>query len=104
MSVINQTYEQRAGSQEVDIMQKTLGLFTRHPASVDETYFEHFVFATTTGARLVGAGAAALIHGVLPFAFETTASRMMKQLHHDLTHRGNNADDEVDKVTSHVNA
>ena len=66
---------------------KGVGLFTDHPASVDETYGEHFVFATSTGLKLLGAGAAAVIHGVLPFMFETTASDMMKKLHSDLSSR-----------------
>ena len=85
-------------------MQRALNLFTKHPSSVDETYGEHFVFATTTGFRLLGAGAAAVIHGVLPFAFETTASRMMKQLHDDLSNRRAVAEKNMTEIPGQVEA
>ena len=55
-------------------------LFTDHPASVDETYGEHFAFASRTGLTLIGAGLAALVHGLLPFLFERTASRTVLRL------------------------
>jgi hypothetical protein len=61
--------------------------FTRHPAAVDETYFQHAGFAARMGLTLVAAGAAALIHGLLPFAFETTASRLIRRLHVRMTRR-----------------
>ena len=83
---------------------KGLGLFTSHPASVDETYGEHFLFATSTGLKLLGAGAAAVIHGFLPFLFETTASGMMKKLHSDLSDRRKLAEGNVTEVASRVEA
>ncbi|MGI9372166.1 MAG: DUF6356 family protein [Hyphomicrobiales bacterium] len=83
---------------------KGVGLFTDHPASVDETYGEHFVFATSTGLKLLGAGAAAVIHGVLPFMFETTASDMMKKLHSDLSSRRKVAEGKVSELSSSVEA
>lgn len=55
-------------------------LFSSHPASVDETYVEHMRFAATFSARLLAAGGAALVHAVFPFLFETTASRMIRDL------------------------
>lgn len=64
-----------------------ISLFTEHPASVDETYGEHFVFASTCGLRMLGAGAAAVVHAVFPFLFVTTASRMMQELADELTSR-----------------
>ena len=56
-------------------------LFTDHPASVDETYFGHMAFAAWFASRLFMAGGAALIHAFLPFLFETTASRIMRELY-----------------------
>ena len=50
--------------------------FTAHPASVGETYFQHFRFAFRFGARMLGGGAAAVVHAFLPFCFTTTASRI----------------------------
>lgn len=56
-------------------------LFTKHPASVDETYFGHMAFAAWFASRLFMAGGAALVHAVLPFMFETTASRIVRELY-----------------------
>ena len=50
--------------------------FTAHPASVGETYFQHFRFAFLFGARMLAGGAAAVVHAVLPFCFTTTGSRI----------------------------
>ena len=63
-------------------------LFLDHPESVGESYFEHMRFAFGFGLTLLGAAMAALIHGLLPFAFETTASRTIKRLHARISNRG----------------
>lgn len=62
-------------------------LFTAHPQSVDETYFEHLVFAGKFSAKLFAAGFCALIHAILPFTFEKTASRMINEMHHRMHNR-----------------
>ncbi len=49
-------------------------LFTDHPHAVNESYGEHMAFAFGFGLRLLGAAFAALIHGLVPALFETTAS------------------------------
>lgn len=59
-------------------------LFLDHPASVGETYSQHFGVASRVGVRMIGGGLAALVHAVLPFAFPTTGSRTIRQLHRDL--------------------
>lgn len=53
---------------------------TCHPASVGESYGEHLAAAWRFGFVLVGAGLACLIHGLLPFAFERTASGAVQRL------------------------
>jgi hypothetical protein len=55
-------------------------LFTRHPASVGETYGEHLAVAAGFGFRLLLAGVACLLHALLPFLFENTASRAITEL------------------------
>ncbi|MFC4724533.1 DUF6356 family protein [Glycocaulis abyssi] len=55
--------------------------FTSHPAEGGETYFQHFKFASAVGVQLLLAGLAALVHGVLPFVFRTTASRLLTGVH-----------------------
>lgn len=56
-------------------------LFTDHPASVNETYFGHMAFAAWFASRLFMAGGAALVHALLPFMFETTASTIVRELY-----------------------
>ena len=54
--------------------------FTEHPASVGESYGEHLGRATCFGLRMVFAGIACLVHGVLPFLFVRTGSRAIAEL------------------------
>ena len=63
-------------------------LFTDHPASVDETYFGHMAFAAWFASRLSLAAGAALVHAFLPFLFETTASRIVRELYERTHNRG----------------
>ena len=61
--------------------------FTEHPASVGETYTEHLANAVCFGARMLLAGIACLVHGVLPFLFVRTGSRAIIELNDRLTAR-----------------
>ena len=54
--------------------------FTAHPHDVGETYGEHAVFAMRYGAKMTLGGIAALAHGLFPFLFRTTASRITDEL------------------------
>lgn len=54
--------------------------FTAHPATVGESYLGHMGFAAWFASRLLLAGGAALVHAFLPFLFETTASRIVREL------------------------
>ena len=63
------------------------GLFTDHPAKVNETYLQHFRFALSFAGWLFLAGAAALVHAVVPALCETTASRILNRLHGRLNNR-----------------
>ena len=54
--------------------------FTAHPASVGETYGQHFRFALAFGARMTLGGLAAAVHAIFPFLFITTASRAIEEL------------------------
>jgi hypothetical protein len=64
-----------------------LELMTRHPDAVGETYGEHLGTAWSISATLMAAGFACLIHGLLPFAFQTTASRTIGRLHNRISQR-----------------
>ena len=54
--------------------------FTEHPASVGESYTEHLFRAMCFGMRMVFAGVACLLHGVLPFLFVRTGSHAIAEL------------------------
>ena len=56
-------------------------LFTEHPASVGETYGEHFVMASGFGLRMILGGCACLVHGIFPFLFVKTGSQQIATLH-----------------------
>lgn len=54
--------------------------FTAHLREVGETYLEHALFACRYGAKMTWGGVAAFIHGVFPFLFEKTGSRITREL------------------------
>ena len=65
-----------------------MSLFTDHPNSIGESYFQHLFFAVGIGAKLIGAGMAAIIHGLFPFWHQTTASRTIRDLFQRTAGRG----------------
>ena len=58
--------------------------FTAHPRDVGESYLEHCAFACRYGAKMTLGGLAALVHGMLPFLFQTTGSRITRELNETL--------------------
>jgi Family of unknown function (DUF6356) len=56
-------------------------LFIDHPASVDETYLQHFVSALKLGTKMAVAGVACMVHGLLPFVFVSLGSDTIRALH-----------------------
>jgi hypothetical protein len=56
-------------------------LFHEHPAQVGESYLEHMVFAFQFSGRLMRAGLAAFVHGLIPACCKTTASSEVLALH-----------------------
>jgi hypothetical protein len=66
--------------------------FTAHPATVGETYWQHLRTASGFSLRLIGAGAACLVHAVFPFLFVKTGSNAIDELHRRMvTHRARRA-------------
>ena len=55
--------------------------FTEHPASVGETYGQHFAAAMRFSGALLGAAVCCAIHAILPFTFEKTGSNCIRDLH-----------------------
>ncbi len=55
--------------------------FTEHPASVNETYFEHMGQAFSFGFPMLVASFACILHGLFPFLFTSTGSQCIARLH-----------------------
>lgn len=56
-------------------------LFSEHPESVGETYFEHMVQAFTFAIKLGLACLVCFVHALLPCLFKKTGSRLIETLH-----------------------
>lgn len=63
-------------------------LFTSHPEAAGETYLQHMAFAGKFSFRLFIAAFAALVHAILPFLFEKTASTIVRELYERTHNRG----------------
>ena len=69
-------------------MRKLSAALTDHPASVGESYGQHMGVAFSFGGRMILAGLACLLHGLLPFLFVKTGSGVISNLYEEMiTHR-----------------
>lgn len=65
-----------------------LRAFTRHPETVGETYFEHLASAWGFASTMMAGAILCLLHGLFPFAFQTSGSRRIRELYERMvTHR-----------------
>lgn len=62
-------------------------LFTQHPATLGESYWQHFGQAAGFGLQMLGIGLACIAHGIFPFLFQHTGSDAITRLHVTLTER-----------------
>ena len=62
-------------------------LFVTHPASVDETYFQHQQVAMSFALPLFGAALAALVHALVPGLCQRTAGNIVRDLNARLEKR-----------------
>lgn len=62
-------------------------IFTQHPHSMNETYWQHLVCAVKFGSKMMIGGVACLIHAIFPFLFEKTGSNFLFQMMHDYVGR-----------------
>jgi len=56
-------------------------LLTDHPASVNESYWQHFASAMGFGARMIWGGLVCLVHAFIPGVCCTKGSEMIDELH-----------------------
>ena len=62
-------------------------LFHDHPRSLGMSWASHGVGAVAIGARMIGAGAACIVHAIVPALFTETAGRTVMGLHDHMTRR-----------------
>ena len=62
-------------------------LFVDHPRSLGMTWAEHGVGAVAIGVTLVGAGAACLIHALVPGWFTQTAGKTVTRIYDHIQQR-----------------
>lgn len=62
-------------------------IFTDHPSSVEESYFEHMAFASRFAFTLVAAAGAALVHAFIPCLFEKTAGNLIRKMYARIENR-----------------
>lgn len=68
-------------------MPKLASLFTEHPRSLGMSWAGHAAGAVNIGLRLIGAGAACLVHAVVPGWFTETAGRTVTGMYHHMIRR-----------------
>jgi len=61
--------------------------FTKHPHSINETYFEHMFNAMKFVLVLVCLAVVGFIHSIFPFVFKKTISNGIEELHQRLKTR-----------------
>ncbi len=65
-----------------------LRAFTQHPRTVGESYFQHLGSSWSYAASMAAGAMACLLHGLFPFAFQSSGSRRIRDLHERMvTHR-----------------
>ncbi len=57
-----------------------IGQTRAHLRAANESYWQHFRFATTFGLLAIAAGIAALLHALIPAVCTSTASRIVRHL------------------------
>jgi hypothetical protein len=74
------------------MLDRARALFTDHPQSVNEDYFEHLRTACGFAFAMLRGGLACLVHAFLPFLCLRTGSDTIRELHERMvTHRVRNA-------------
>lgn len=63
-------------------------IFLAHPATVEESFLQHMMFALRFSGLLFCAAFAALVHAFVPSLFEKTASKIIALLYQRTHNRG----------------
>lgn len=72
---------------EAETAEKKSSFFTRHLDEIGESYAEHLLFTLKIGSLMFVAAIAIIVHGFMPFIFETTGSDMIAHINNLLSER-----------------
>ena len=75
-------------------------VFLDHPASVGESYREHFGVATGFGGAMIVGGVKAVLHGFFPNVFQTAGSDTVRRLHALLVEKRSAKRDAIAEINS----
>ncbi len=70
-------------------------LFTKHPHSLGESYFEHLANAMRFGGYMILGGLACITHAIFPFIFKKTASNFLFKMTHTYIERNSCTNEKV---------
>ena len=62
-------------------------LFVDHPRSLGMSWFRHGAGAARIGGEMIAAGAACMVHAIVPGWFTQTAGRTVERLHQHMVQR-----------------
>jgi hypothetical protein len=62
-------------------------LFAQHPRSLGMSWASHGIGAIAIGAKLIGAGAACLVHAIVPGLFTDTAGKTVTNMYDHMKQR-----------------
>jgi len=62
-------------------------LFRNHPQSLGMSWASHGAGAIAIGVRMIGGGAACIVHAIVPGLFTETAGRIVVDLHEHMSRR-----------------
>lgn len=72
---------------EANLNERLGALFTEHPRALGMSWWGHGLGAAKIGAEMIGAGAACIVHAVVPGWFTETAGRTVVRLHDHMQQR-----------------
>lgn len=78
-------------------------LFTAHPHSIGESYFQHLSYACRFGSTMVIGGVACLIHAIFPFLFKSTGSDALFKMMHFYIKRIPCMEERMVEISQHIN-
>lgn len=70
------------------MFERVYNVFLLHPKNVCMTYYQHFIFSSTLGFKLIISGFKALIHAIFPSLFITSTSDFNRDLKNILESSG----------------